>query len=180
MVISPGPNGTSTRGGRIDRRIVLESSPRAPPKKAPPVLDGAMPSRAFSHFRRLLPAPRQGACPHFPMRPSNAVIPFAPADGHVRAPAGWAVALQPCIPMHCRAPPSSARPAGDVRRSNDGPASKAGIDAGDNPLPFAIDGRTVGCRLNSPSFARAALGPENIRTHGPDSKRDPRRRHRPL
>lgn len=147
-----GPEWTSSAGGRIDRRIVLDLR-LARAEQGGPVLDAAGARLGFTTF-----GPR-GKVLVIPAATVERVLPALLKDGRIAR--GWlGVALQPvAVPdgLHAEAGQSSGVMVMSIVAN--GPAAKAGIVAGD--IVLTVNGTpTRSLRRIAAQFASDSIGRE--------------------
>jgi len=149
IVNQAGPEWHSSRGGRIDRRILLDLH-LARAEEGGPVLDA---TGALLGISTLGPRRQVLVIPHATVA---RVIPLLLSDGHVAR--GWlGVALQPvAVPDALQSAAGQAHGFMVMSTVENGPAAKAGIVPGD--IVVAIDGEPI---RRYRRFA-ARLGPDSI------------------
>ena len=149
LVNQSGPEWHSRRGGRIDRRIVLDAG-LARAEEGGPVVDAKGARLGITTF-----GPRRQVLV-IPAATIARVVPALLKDGRVAR--GWlGVALQPvAVPDALRASAGAEAGLMVMQLADDGPAAKAGVLAGD--IVLSVDG------LPARPFRRIAqrLGPDSI------------------
>jgi S1-C subfamily serine protease len=149
LVNQAGPEWVSSRGGRIDRRIVLDLA-LARSEEGGPVLDAGGALIGISTF-----GPRRQVLV-IPAATIERVIPLLQSDGRVAR--GWlGVAVQPVtVPDALQEKVGQAHGYMVMSAVAEGPAAKAGVVPGD--IVVALDGEPI---RRYRKFA-ARLGPESI------------------
>lgn len=149
LVNQAGPEWVSSRGGRIDRRIVLDVR-LGRSEEGGPVLDTNGALIGISTF-----GPRRQVLV-IPSATIERVIPLLQSDGRVAR--GWlGVAVQPvCVPDALQEKVGQSHGYMVMSAVADGPAAKAGVVPGD--IVVAIDGEPL---RRYRKFA-AHLGPDSI------------------
>lgn len=149
LVNQAGPEWVSSRGGRIDRRIILDVQ-LARSEEGGPVLDTNGALIGISTF-----GPRRQVLV-IPAATIERVIPHLQNDGRVAR--GWlGVAVQPvCVPDALQEKAGQAHGYMVMSAVAEGPASKAGVVPGD--IVVAIDGEPL---RRYRKFA-SHLGPDSI------------------